>query len=65
MPISTDLYNAMLNEDINANTLNNDLIKVLKEILNHDIIIHYYGDKITIHPYWIELYYCAIGNTNL
>ena len=65
MPLSKKLYNAILKEDINANTLNNDLIKVLKEILNHNIIIDYYGYKITIHPYWIELYYWIDNNTNL
>ncbi len=65
MPISRALYNAILKEDINANTLNNDLTNVLKEILNHDIIITYDSKKLTIHPYWIELYYYIEGNTNL
>ena len=65
MPISENLYDAIKNEDINANTLNNDLIKVLKEILNHNIIIDYYRYKITMHPYWIELYYWIDNNTNL
>ena len=65
MPISTNLYNAILKEDINANTLNNDLTNVLKELLNYDIIIDHNGEQLTIHPYWIELYYYINGNTNL
>ena len=64
MSICTDLYNAILKEEeINTSSLNPTLISVLEDILNHDIIINYNNKKMTIHPYWIELYY-SIGNNN-
>jgi hypothetical protein len=64
MSICTDLYNAILNESINTSSLNTNLMNVLEDILNHDIIINY-NKKITIHPYWIELYYFIENNNNL
>lgn len=66
MSICTDLYNAILKEEeINSSSLNPTLISVLVDTLNHDIIINYYSMNMTIHPYWIELYYNIENNKNL